>query len=202
METVLNGAARSALGSQAITLAEFDEVVHRHQRRVYRVLYVLLRDRDEADSLTQECFLRAYQNLDRFRGESSLQTWLLRIAVNLAKDHARSRKVSFWKQLLGMGDKNGEPEHFDLPAPGPTPEQAMPILRRAADHVAERLRTRITALDLPVPPRSQRRDGCRRCHAFAQIPDHPPGFRFQEGYPPRAGLGQFQGKPARFDCWV
>lgn len=125
METVLNGAARSALGSQAITLAEFDEVVHRHQRRVYRVLYVLLRDRDEADSLTQECFLRAYQNLDRFRGESSLQTWLLRIAVNLAKDHARSRKVSFWKQLLGMGDKNGEPEHFDLPAPGPTPEQAM-----------------------------------------------------------------------------
>src|SRR5215470_5055677 len=98
METVLTEAARSALRSQAITLAEFDEVVHRHQRRVYRLLYVLLRDRDEADSLTQECFLRAFQKLDRFRGECSVQTWLLRIAVKLASDHARSRKASFWKQ--------------------------------------------------------------------------------------------------------
>ena len=125
METVLNSAARSALRSQALTLAEFDEVVRNHQRRVYRVLYVLLRDRDEADSLTQECFLRAYENLDRFRGDSSVQTWLMRIAVNLAKDHARNRRVSFWKHLLGIEDKKSDAESFDFPAPGPTPEQAM-----------------------------------------------------------------------------
>jgi RNA polymerase sigma-70 factor, ECF subfamily len=124
METVLTEAARSALRSQAITLAEFDEVVHRHQRRVYRLLYVLLRDRDEADVLTQECFLRAFQNLDRFRGECSVQTWLLRIAVNLSRDHARSRKASFWKKLLGLGDTKDGSELFDFPAPGPNPEQA------------------------------------------------------------------------------
>jgi RNA polymerase sigma-70 factor (ECF subfamily) len=125
METVLKDAARSALRSQAISLAEFDELVHQHQRRIYRLLYVLLRDRDEADSLTQECFLRAFQNLDRFRGECSVQTWLLRIAVNLARDHARSRKASFWKHLLGLGETKDGLDHFDFPAPGPTPEQAM-----------------------------------------------------------------------------
>lgn len=125
METVLKDAARSALRSQAISLAEFDELVHQHQRRIYRLLYVLLRDRDEADSLTQECFLRAFQNLDRFRGECNVQTWLLRIAVNLARDHARSRKASFWKQLLGLGETKDGSDHFDFPAPGPTPEQAM-----------------------------------------------------------------------------
>ena len=74
-------------------IAEFDEVVRRHQRRVYRVLVLLVRDPDEADTLTQECFLRAYQSLSRFRGECSVQTWLLRIAINLAKDHARNRRV-------------------------------------------------------------------------------------------------------------
>lgn len=125
METVLKDAARSALRSQAISLAEFDELVHQHQRRIYRLLYVLLRDRDEADSLTQECFLRAFQNLDRFRGECSVQTWLLRIAVNLARDHARSRKASFWKQLLGLGETKDGSDHFDFPAPGANPEQAM-----------------------------------------------------------------------------
>jgi RNA polymerase sigma-70 factor (ECF subfamily) len=68
---------------------------------------MLLRDPEEADNLTQECFLRAYQSLANFRGESSLETWLLRIAANLARDHARNRRTSFWKRLLGL-DGDGE----------------------------------------------------------------------------------------------
>ena len=74
MENVLNDAIRTALTSNVVSIAEFDEVVRRHQKRVYRVLFLLLRNADEADSLTQECFLRAYQNIDRFRGECSVQT--------------------------------------------------------------------------------------------------------------------------------
>src|SRR5207302_6691577 len=97
----------STLGAaaQKITAEEFDALVRRHQRRVHRFLLMLLRDPEEADNLTQECFLRAYQNLSSFRGESSLETWLLRIAANLARDHARNRKAGFWKRLLGLGNE-------------------------------------------------------------------------------------------------
>jgi RNA polymerase sigma-70 factor (ECF subfamily) len=66
MENVLNDTVRAALSTQALSIAEFDEVVRTHQRRVYRVMVLLVRDPDK-DTLTQECFLRAYQSLSRFR---------------------------------------------------------------------------------------------------------------------------------------
>ena len=51
MENVLNDAIRTALTSNAVSIAEFDEVVRRHQKRVYRVLFVLLRDPDAAQRI-------------------------------------------------------------------------------------------------------------------------------------------------------
>src|ERR1700758_3099767 len=108
METALTPALGAA--AQNITAEEFDALVRRHQRRVHRLLLMLLRDPYEADNLTQECFLRAYQSMGSFRGECSLETWLLRIAANLVRDHVRNRRTSFWKRLLGFGDGDGD-EH-------------------------------------------------------------------------------------------
>lgn len=123
----MENALTTALGTAAqhITAEEFDSIVQRHQRRVYRVLLMLVRDPDEADNLTQECFLRAFQNLQNFRGESSLETWLLRIAANLARDHARSRKASFWKRLLGLDgdDEDGAAQH--VPSGQASPERVL-----------------------------------------------------------------------------
>jgi RNA polymerase sigma-70 factor (ECF subfamily) len=123
METAL----RSALGAAAqnITAEEFDAIVRRHQRRVHRFLLMLLRDPDEADNLTQECFLRAYQNRSAFRGESSLETWLLRIAANLARDHARNRKAGFWKRLLGLEGDGDEGIAQQVPSDKASPEQSL-----------------------------------------------------------------------------
>ena len=123
METALTPALGAA--AQNITAEEFDAIVRRHQRRVHRWLLLLVRDPDEADNLTQECFLRAYQNLSSFRGESSLETWLLRIAANLARDHHRSRRTSFWKRLLGFNDGGNEDWAESIPAPEATPEQTL-----------------------------------------------------------------------------
>jgi RNA polymerase sigma-70 factor (ECF subfamily) len=53
---------------------------------------------DLAETLTQECFLKAHRNWASFRGESTALTWLMRIAINLQKDHWRNRRVQFWKQ--------------------------------------------------------------------------------------------------------
>jgi len=70
----------------------YREIVERYQERVYVVLYGMVRNREDARELTQETFVRAYQNLNRFRDQSSLYTWLYRIAMNLGVDHIRRQK--------------------------------------------------------------------------------------------------------------
>jgi RNA polymerase sigma-70 factor (ECF subfamily) len=89
------------------------------------VLYAQLRDADAAATLTQECFLRAYQGRESFRGEASIATWLIKIAVNLARDHARSRRQSFWKRLFAGRDSETEAAAELLPAPYASPERAL-----------------------------------------------------------------------------
>jgi RNA polymerase sigma-70 factor, ECF subfamily len=88
--------------TEVLSHDNFDQIVRQHQRRIYRVILLLLRDTEAADTLTQDCFLRAYQKRSSFRGDCRIETWLLRIAVNLVRDHAKNRRISFWKRLLGL----------------------------------------------------------------------------------------------------
>lgn len=104
MEEALDKTAAFALraqerSSEGIGHEEFDEIVRLNQRRIYRLLLGIVRDGDLADTLTQECFLRAYKSRGRFRGEAKVATWLFRIAINLARDHMRSRRLAFWKRF-------------------------------------------------------------------------------------------------------
>jgi RNA polymerase sigma-70 factor (ECF subfamily) len=84
-----------------LELADFDEVVRVYRPRILRFLLSSLTDRDAAESLTQECFLKAWSARHQFRGDSSLSTWLTRIAVNLMRDHLRSRSLRFWQKTRG-----------------------------------------------------------------------------------------------------
>lgn len=93
----------------------FDEIVRRHQRRIYRVAWAILRDEGEADSVTQDAFVQAYRHLKRFEGRAGLETWLTRIAVNRARDVIRSRKrwsLVPWARQDESGSV-GEPEPAD-----------------------------------------------------------------------------------------
>jgi len=128
VDTILTTALSTAVTEKAeeISAERFDEIMRQHQRRVYRVIFLLVRDRDVADTLTQECFLRAYLKRASFRGECRIETWLLRIAVNLVRDHGKNRRTSFWKRLVGLEDeeeKGAEPRQF--PAPGPSAERML-----------------------------------------------------------------------------
>ena len=76
---------------------EFSSIVLAHRPQIFRFLLASTRDVDLAETLTQECFLKAHRNWDRFRGESSAMTWLMRIAINLEKDHWRNRRLQFWR---------------------------------------------------------------------------------------------------------
>lgn len=72
----------------------FEELVAAHRRDLYRLAYRLTGSPDEADDVTQETFLRAYRSLRSFRGEATLRTWLMRIAVNLSLNLMQSAGVA------------------------------------------------------------------------------------------------------------
>jgi RNA polymerase sigma-70 factor (ECF subfamily) len=76
---------------------EFACVVETHRPQIFRFLLASTRDMDLAETLTQECFLKAYRNWGSFRAESTVRTWLMRIAINLQKDHWRNRRIQFWR---------------------------------------------------------------------------------------------------------
>ena len=89
------------LGASARTtpLDDLETVIALYQPRVFRFLLANLRDRDAAETLTQETFLRAWTARDSFREDCSVATWLIRIALNLARDHTRTGRFRFWKHL-------------------------------------------------------------------------------------------------------
>src|SRR5271157_1865063 len=83
--------------AEEIAAEEFASVVARHRPQIFRFLLASTRDVDLAETLTQDCFLKAHRNWSSFRGESSALTWLMRIAINLQKDHWRNRRMQFWR---------------------------------------------------------------------------------------------------------
>jgi RNA polymerase sigma-70 factor (ECF subfamily) len=92
------GLEKRAGGEQETAAEEFSAVVTAHRAQIFRFLLASTRDVDLAETLTQECFLKAHRNWGRFRGESSAMTWLMRIAINLQKDHWRNRRMQFWRR--------------------------------------------------------------------------------------------------------
>jgi RNA polymerase sigma-70 factor (ECF subfamily) len=71
----------------------FDALFSRYESRLYRLAAVILRDRQDAEDALQDIFLRIYDRIHDFRGESSFETWLTAIALNLCRDRLRRRQV-------------------------------------------------------------------------------------------------------------
>ena len=67
-------------------------LVERYERRIYHVVYGMVRSSEDAHDLAQDAFIKAFQNLHRFRLESKFYTWLCRIAMNVSIDHLRKQK--------------------------------------------------------------------------------------------------------------
>src|SRR5438270_919236 len=82
----------------AADIGDLDSILRLYRPKVFRFILASLRDKDAAETLTQDCFFKAYQARDRFRHECSLETWLMQIAVNLVRDYSRNRRFQFWKR--------------------------------------------------------------------------------------------------------
>ena len=103
MATVVTLGVAAAGGTGTESSLEFDGLVQDYRPRVFRFLLASLRDRETAENLTQDCFLRAYRARDQFRGASSPATWLMQIAINLVRRHESSSRLKFWRRALHPG---------------------------------------------------------------------------------------------------
>lgn len=70
----------------------FEPLVDRYKNKIHNYVSRMIHDPDEAEDVTQEVFVRAFSSLHHFRGQSSFQTWLYRIATNLCVDHHRRQE--------------------------------------------------------------------------------------------------------------
>ena len=108
----------------------FDTLVERHLPRVWRVVYRVLRQREDTEDVVQEVFLTAHRSLREFRGDAKLSTWLHRIAVTRALNHA-DRAAEKVRRASEPIEAAGEPS-----SPAPTPLHALEakeLRRRLAD---------------------------------------------------------------------
>jgi RNA polymerase sigma-70 factor, ECF subfamily len=94
------GAAVDVTTRPTAELEDFDAMARLYGPRVFRFALASLRDRDGAETVAQDCLLKAWQARARFRGDCTVQTWLMQIAVNLVRDRVRSRRLQFWKSAV------------------------------------------------------------------------------------------------------
>jgi len=76
-------------------MTAFDELMIRYERQIYRVCYRFVNNRDDAMDLAQEVFIKAFEHLASFRRESSMKTWLYRIAMNHCINHVKKNAREF-----------------------------------------------------------------------------------------------------------
>jgi len=96
----------------------FDRLVERLQTRVYRFVLKQVRRPEEAEDLTQETFLEVFRKLANFKGASRFSTWVMGIALNLARNHRRKAP----EYRYDMASEDNVPETADE---GPTPHQSL-----------------------------------------------------------------------------
>ena len=89
------GIEESTLVSQARegNTAAFGELVRRYERKIFRLAQHVTQNREDAEDVLQETFMKAYEHLDQFKGDSKFYTWIVRIAVNQALMKLRRRKT-------------------------------------------------------------------------------------------------------------
>jgi RNA polymerase sigma-70 factor, ECF subfamily len=101
----------------ATPLDDMDAIVATYEQRIFRFHLISIRDRDVAQTLTQDTFVRAWSARSSFRGDCSILTWLMRIALNLVRDHTRTDRFRFWKKVsetaIDISDISSHVPHRD-----------------------------------------------------------------------------------------
>jgi RNA polymerase sigma-70 factor (ECF subfamily) len=93
--------------AQGGDMAAFEELVARHRDKLYARAYSMMRNEEEAIDLSQEAWVKGWQRLRQFQGESSFATWMTRIVINLCLDQLRKQKRKRAESIEEMDDESG-----------------------------------------------------------------------------------------------
>lgn len=128
----------------------FELLFERHRLLVYRFAYQMTTSRDDAEDVVQEAFVRAYQNLHRYRDEAKFTTWILRIVTNLCTDRARSgtRRMALEQQEATRGLDWMTIGQFDDPVDNLEEDRRVSALKRALAALPAHHRSVIVLRDL------------------------------------------------------
>jgi RNA polymerase sigma-70 factor, ECF subfamily len=103
--------------------ASFEELVNRYERKIFRLAMNITQNREDAEDVMQEAFLKSYKNLDRFQGDSRFYTWLVRIAVNEALMKLRKRRPNQFSLDEPLTNDDDDSVFREIEDWGPSPEQ-------------------------------------------------------------------------------
>jgi len=152
---IRNGNGASTDEQKLVVLAKsghssaFGELYERHQLKIYRSAFRILRNEQDAEDAVQQSFQQAFVNLHRFRGASTFATWVTRIAINEALMMLRRRRVT--TPLFQTSNNDVNPTSpIDLPDDRSTPEQAFAEKesRAVVAHAISRLRKTLRTVAL------------------------------------------------------
>jgi len=93
--------------AQSGDMGAFEELVARHRDKIYARAYSMMRNEEEAIDLSQEAWVKGWQRLAQFQGESSFGTWMTRIVINLCLDQLRKQKRQRTDSIEEMNEESG-----------------------------------------------------------------------------------------------
>ena len=115
-------------------MAAFEELVARHRDKIYARAYSMMRNEEEAIDLSQEAWVKGWQRLAQFQGESSFGTWMTRIVINLCLDQLRKHKRQRTESIEEMTEESGGVErHLPVVTVNPTAGLERGELRQRID---------------------------------------------------------------------
>ncbi len=120
--------------------AAFEGLVRQYQQEIYRLVYRMTRNAEDAKDLSQETFVQAYRSLGAFRGQSRFSTWLYRVAVNLCLHHLKS-------------SARQDPAEVDERLPDMRADSLSVLLTDERERALEEMRQRRQSGELPQRPR-------------------------------------------------
>ena len=140
------GLTALADGEHISQLDDVAALMRLYKAKIFRFVAFSVRDLDAAESITQDCFLKAHNTRNQFRGDCSVSTWLMRIAFNLVRDHTKTQKFRFWKTTQSSSIDVNELGNY-LPSGASSPEaqylarERVEMIRSSLEKLSEKQRS-------------------------------------------------------------
>src|SRR2546425_7522398 len=147
VQTMATQQDNSAVGDDKLVRAgqrgdmpAFEELVVRHRDKIYARAFSMMRNEEEAVDLSQEAWVKGWQRLRQFQGESSFGTWMTRIVINLCLDQLRKHKRQRTESIEAMSEESGGVERqMPIVTVNPTAGLERQELRQRIDRALNQL---------------------------------------------------------------